>query len=70
MFGLKKQNRGHKTPYMGGKRQMFEYEVVEELLEEYGCEHACEHCPYAEQCSAQELYWGCVVWEEQMGDDL
>lgn len=49
---------------------MFEYEVVEELLEEYGCEHACEHCPYAEECSAQELYWGCVVWEEQMGDDL
>lgn len=47
-----------------------EYKVVEGLLDQYGCEHACEHCPYAEECSDQELYWGCVVWEEQMGEDL
>ena len=45
------------------------YEVVNKLLDQYGAE-GCEHCPYAEQCEARELYWGCGVWEEQMGEDL
>ena len=50
-------------------------QVVEELTERYvtfgeGCEGACERCPYAEQCSACEGWWGCGAWEEGMGDDL
>lgn len=45
------------------------YEVVDKLLDQYGAE-GCAHCPYAEQCKARELYWGCGVWEEQMGEDL
>ena len=45
------------------------YEVVDRLLDQYGTE-GCEYCPYAEQCQAQQLYWGCGVWEEQMGEDL
>lgn len=45
------------------------YEVVDKLLDQYGAE-GCAHCPYAEQCETRELYWGCGVWEEQMGEDL
>jgi len=40
-----------------------------ELAEQY-FEDGCAHCPYCEQCEAQELFWGCAVWEEQMGEDL
>ena len=32
--------------------------------------HTCEGCPLAEQCEAHELFWGCGVWEEGMGEDL
>ena len=32
--------------------------------------HACEHCPFADVCEALELFWGCEVWEEGMGEDL
>ena len=32
--------------------------------------HSCEGCPFADQCEALELYWGCPVWEEGMGEDL
>lgn len=35
-----------------------------------GCEKACEHCPYCDQCEAQEGWWGCGAWEKGMGDDL
>lgn len=43
--------------------------LTEDLMVQYG-EDGCEHCPYAEQCGAEELFWGCGVWEEQMGEDL
>lgn len=45
------------------------YDVVAELEAQYG-EDGCAHCPYAGQCDHQELYWGCGVWELQMGEDL
>lgn len=45
------------------------YEVTMELLDEYGVD-GCQHCPYREECQAEELFWGCGVWEEQMGEDL
>lgn len=32
--------------------------------------HTCEGCPVADHCEALELFWGCGVWEEGMGDDL
>ena len=30
----------------------------------------CRHCPLEDVCGKCELYWGCGVWEESMGDDL
>lgn len=41
-----------------------------ELADTYGCEKACNHCPYKAKCEAEEMWWGCPVWEEQMGEDL
>ena len=32
--------------------------------------HACEDCPLADMCEAHELFWGCGVWEDSMGEDL
>lgn len=40
----------------------------EELIEE--CGSACESCPFKQLCKDVELWWGCGVWEEEMGDDL
>ena len=55
--------------------KMIEQYVVEQLAEdrEYSMEELdkmCECCPYAEQCQTQQLYWGCGIWEAQMGEDL
>jgi hypothetical protein len=55
--------------------KMIEQYVMEQLAEdrEYSMEeleNMCEGCPYAEQCQAQQLYWGCGIWEAQMGEDL
>ena len=33
------------------------------------CEY-CEQCPHYQECEEQELFWGCSVWEEEMGEDL
>ena len=30
----------------------------------------CVGCPHAEECEALELFWGCGVWEDSMGEDL
>ena len=32
--------------------------------------HTCENCPLAEECELHELWWGCGVWEDGMGEDL
>ena len=40
------------------------------LDEQLTVEQACEVCPYAGQCDANDLYFGCGVWEVSMGDDL
>ena len=44
----------------------------EEMMEMvYGMElEGCECCPYAHECESLELFWGCGVWEEEMGEDL
>lgn len=34
------------------------------------CGGACESCPFEQLCEDVELWWGCYVWEEEMGDDL
>ena len=46
--------------------------MIEEIYEEvgYDCEACCARCPYAQQCSKEEIYWECGVWEDSMGDDL
>lgn len=44
--------------------------VVEMLEKMHGCEGACDHCPFAQECEEKEMWWGCPVWEDQMGDDL
>ena len=48
------------------------YRVIEELENEFleTGEDVCARCPYRDQCEKEELYWGCGVWETQMGDDL
>ena len=38
--------------------------------EDYNPKTACEKCPFAEQCRREELFYGCGVWEDQMGEDL
>jgi len=30
----------------------------------------CESCPFATVCGEHELFWGCMIWEEEMGEDL
>ena len=37
---------------------------------ETACATACTHCPYRERCHSEELYFGCAVWEETMGEEL
>lgn len=32
--------------------------------------HTCEGCPLAAECGLHELFWGCDVWESEMGEDL
>lgn len=44
----------------------------EELMEKiYALEcDSCEECPLANLCEDYELFWGCGVWEDSMGEDL
>lgn len=30
----------------------------------------CENCPLKEECGLYELYYGCIVWADEMGEDL
>lgn len=30
----------------------------------------CEGCPHRDRCGSEELFWGCGVWEDSMGEDL
>lgn len=30
----------------------------------------CEGCPVKAQCHTEELFWGCGIWEDEMGEDL
>lgn len=48
------------------------HKAINELYEAvgYDCDACCEQCPYAEACEANELFWGCGVWEDSMGEDL
>ena len=32
--------------------------------------HTYETCPLAGACELHELFWGCGVWEDSMGEDL
>lgn len=42
----------------------------ETLSVDDACSMACAQCPYADRCHADELFYGCGVWEDSMGDDL
>ena len=44
----------------------------EELMERvYALEcDSCEECPLVNLCEDYELFWGCGVWEDSMGEDL
>ena len=46
------------------------WRITNELFEKYGVENACENCPYKDECETNNLFYGCIVWEEWMGDDL
>ena len=51
---------------------MYEEMTREELMEmvyDMDCE-SCEVCPFAKVCGQHELFWGCGVWEDMMGEDL
>ena len=30
----------------------------------------CKECPFKEVCGEYELFYGCGVWEDSMGEDL
>ena len=44
-------------------------EEMQEMVYDLECE-GCEGCPFAAVCGEHELFWGCGVWEEAMGEDL
>ena len=51
---------------------MYEEMDYEELLHvvfDLECEK-CEDCPVVHLCGKYELFWGCSVWEDAMGEDL
>lgn len=51
--------------------QVVGYEVyMTEGMTEAQCEQVCEACPFAGMCGKAEMYYGCEVWEEAMGEDL
>lgn len=44
-----------------------------EILETEGYDEDrdyCEGCPYRDRCGSEEIFWGCGVWEDSMGEDL
>ena len=45
------------------------HEEMMEMVYDLECE-GCEDCPFAAVCGEQELFWGCGVWEDMMGEDL
>ena len=56
----------------GDRTMMYEGMSVEEMelaVFDLECE-SCEGCPFAAVCGEHELFWGCSVWEESMGEDL
>lgn len=30
----------------------------------------CARCPYADRCHAENLFYGCIVWEDEQDADL
>lgn len=46
--------------------------MINRYFEEFDLDdyETCSHCPLEDVCGECELYWGCGVWEESMGDDL
>lgn len=51
---------------------MYEGMSVEEMelaVFDLECE-GCADCPFSAVCGEQELFWGCPVWEDMMGEDL
>ena len=44
-------------------------EEMELAVFDLECED-CEYCPFAAVCGEHELFWGCGVWEDSMGEDL
>lgn len=30
----------------------------------------CKDCPFKKECGEHELFYGCIVWEDAMGEDL
>jgi len=46
---------------------MYELELWEEM--DLMCA-GCVGCPHVDECDALELFWGCSVWEDSMGEDL
>ena len=44
-------------------------EEMELAVFDLECE-GCESCPFAAVCGEHELWWGCSVWEDSMGEDL
>jgi len=74
LYGLKNKLKLDKASYKeyninklrNERRKEMMYEEMEVGMEMVGC----VGCPYAEECEALELFWGCAVWEDEMGEDL
>lgn len=44
-------------------------EEMEKMVFDLECKD-CKDCPFSAVCGKLELFWGCGVWEESMGEDL
>ena len=38
--------------------------------QEFMCGKKCKGCPHRFVCHQEEEFWGCGIWEEEMGEDL
>ena len=54
---------------IGGNKKMTNREELMEKVYALECD-SCEECPLTNLCESYELFWGCEVWENSMGENL
>jgi len=49
------------------EKELASFELFHDITSEIT---SCANCPYHKACEKNELYYGCSVWENEMGEDL